>query len=62
MTLGINFYAVVKIILHQMLGTRLWLPEADRKMASPTESAVMVERADREHWGAGILNLRCARQ
>ena len=28
----------------------------DRKMASPTESAVRLDQADREHSGAGILN------
>ena len=39
-----------------MQGTRLWLPEADRKAASPTESAAMVKGTDREHWGAGCLN------
>lgn len=28
----------------------------DRKTASPTESAVMLDQAIREHSGAGILN------
>lgn len=32
----------------------LW--DFDRKMASPTESAVRLDQAVREHSGAGILN------
>ena len=39
--------------------------ELDRKRASPTESAVRLDQADREHSGAGILNqgkARCGRQ
>ncbi len=36
----------------------LW--DFDRKMASPTESAVRLDQAVREHSGAGILNQRAA--
>jgi hypothetical protein len=32
----------------------------DRKMASPTESAVRLDQAAREHSGAGILNRKTA--